>query len=263
MRQAPRWKRRLIPDTHAHLDDPAFEDDLGAVLQRAREAGVDRVLAVGQDLESSERALAIAHQYEIVFASIGVHPHRAGQFEREAEPLRALLDEEKVVAVGEIGLDYVRGTAPREIQAKAFQEQLMWAETLGLAVSVHNRDADEDLLALLSGHRSPVVLHCFSGSKEFAQLAVGAGHYLSFAGNVTFPRAGDLRAVLPSIPLDRLLIETDSPVLAPQPQRGRRNEPANVVYAVQAVAEAFEMPQDTLARNVAHTADHVFGWRTA
>jgi len=252
-----------LPDTHAHLDDPAFEGDLDAVIRRALDAGVDRVLAVGQDLESSKRALAIARKYEMVYAGVGVHPHRAAQFNREAEPLRALLDEERVVAVGEIGLDYVRGTAPRELQVRVFQEQLVWAERLSLPVSVHSRDAEEDLLASLHGHRGSVVLHCFSGSQEFAGAAIRAGYYLSFAGNVTFPRADELRALLPLVPHDRLLVETDSPVLAPQPRRGRRNEPANVVYAVQVMAERLDMSRDVLTRNIAHNADHVFGWRTA
>ncbi|MGI8827040.1 MAG: TatD family hydrolase [Chloroflexota bacterium] len=262
MASSPR-KGPLLPDTHAHLDDPAFQDDLTSVLVRAVRAGVGPILAVGSGFESSRRALSIAHEHDHVYAAVGLHPHHADRFATEAGGLRALLSEHRVVAVGEIGLDYFRQLSPRDVQIDAFREQLSWAGTVGIPVSVHNRDADSDVLSCLKDFDGAVVLHCFAGSVSFAQSAVSNGYYLSFAGNLTFPRADELRRVARVVPLDRLLVETDSPVLAPQVVRGRRNEPAHVVSVAATLAEIHDVPIEVLTSSVADNAARVFSWRAA
>lgn len=255
-------RSHLLSDTHAHLDAPEFGGDLDAVLARARTAGIDRILAVGSDFATSLTAVEIAHAYDIVYAAVGMHPHEAHHFPMEEARLRALLDEEKVVAVGEIGLDYHRDTIPRGAQLVAFRSQLAWARARDLPVSVHNRDADDDVLVEMARAGVRGVLHCFSGSIALARRAVEAGLHLSFAGNVTYPKADDLREVAAKVPLDRLLLETDSPVLAPQSRRGRRNEPAYIVSTWEAVAATRGVSADVLAHAVSENANSIFSWRT-
>lgn len=253
----------MFLDTHAHLDDPAFHADLDAVLLRASDAGVERILAVGTDVESSRRAVALAQQYTTVFAAVGIHPHEADHYDEQQEAIRSLLHEDKVVAIGEIGLDYVRERAPRTAQLHAFHEQLRWAEDLRLPVSVHNRGADDDVLNAVQEHDVRVVLHCFSSSPEFARRSLSAGCYLSFAGNLTFPKSESIRDAARQVPLDRLLIESDAPVLAPQPWRGRRNEPAHVVRTAEVSAELQNVSLESLKEHLQNSADHLFGWRDA
>jgi TatD DNase family protein len=252
----------LLPDTHAHLDSAAFDGDRDDVVQRALDAGVDRILAVGSDLESSKKSIEIASRYEPVYAAVGIHPHEAQTFKQDADRLRALLSHPKVVAVGEIGLDYYRSTASRENQQKAFRQQLGWARTEGLPVSVHNRAADSDVLTLLIEAQVAGILHCFSGTWEFGRTAIDAGMVISFAGNLTFPKADTLREVAGNVPIDRVLLETDSPVLAPQTWRGRRNEPAYVVATLATLAAAQDKPPDLVSEAISSTADRLFAWRT-
>lgn len=254
--------RRLYPliDAHLHLDDAAFDADRDTVVQRAREAGVVRMLAVGSNLESSRRAVALAARYEEVYAAIGLHPHEASSFDRNWRSLKALLDEPKVVAVGEIGLDWVRSDASEEDQRKVFRAQLGWAKDRDLPVSVHNREADGDVLEEMSTAGVRAVLHCFSGNRPFAEQAVGEGFLVSFAGNVTFPRADVLRDAVSAVPLDRLLVETDSPVLAPQPWRGRRNEPAYVAAIVNVIASVLDLTAEEVATRTCENAAMLFRW---
>ncbi|GAC1333453.1 MAG: TatD family hydrolase [Chloroflexota bacterium] len=251
----------MLSDTHAHLDDLRFHEDLDAVLYRAQEMGVDRVLAVGSDLESSRRAVAIAQEHEPVFAAVGMHPHGAHRFMKQAEELRRLLYEDKVVAIGEIGLDRVRENAPWATQVQAFKEQLRWAKSLDLPASVHNRGADDDVLSGVSEIGACAILHCFSGSIDFAARALSLGCYVSFAGNLTFPKARAVRDAACTIPDDRLLVETDSPVLAPQAWRGRRNEPAHVTAVVDALSLARETPRASLREHLSQNANRLFRWR--
>lgn len=253
----------LLPDTHAHLDAAEFSSDLDEVLSRATEAGVDRILAVGSDFSSSLRAVAIARQHDAVFAAVGVHPHEAGRFQDEAEAVRRLLTEKKVVAIGEIGLDYYRALAPREAQVMAFRAQLQWAENRGLPVSVHNRSADADVLEILGEMPVRAILHCFSGTQEFAAAAVQAGYFLSFAGNLTYRKAEELRAVSRAVPADRVLVETDAPVIPPQPWRGKRNEPAYVVATAEMLAIERGIPMRELAETISRNADTLLRWRAA
>lgn len=211
-------------------------------------------------MATSVAALKIAREHADVYAAVGMHPHEAARFQQEKARLRDLLNEENVVAIGEIGLDYYRDRAPRAIQLEAFREQLLWARERDLPVSVHNREADEDVLAEMIRAGVRGVLHCFSGSWDMARPAIDAGFTLSFAGNVTYPTARTLRSVARDVPLDRLLLETDAPVLAPVPRRGRRSEPAYVTYTCEAIGEARGEAPEVVARAASENANRMFGW---
>jgi TatD DNase family protein len=222
-----------VIDTHAHLD---ALDDPAAAVERARAAGVTRVLTVGTDVAGSRRALELSDEHEGVFAILGIHPHEAGDVAPDAvEEVRRLESHPKAVAVGEIGLDYYRDYAPREAQRRLFDAQLAMAAEIGASVVIHTRAADEDTRAALDGFSGTVVLHCFS-SPHLLPTALERGWYVSFAGNATFPKATDLRLAATQVPADRILAETDAPYLAPQPMRGRTNEPAYVAFTVAALA---------------------------
>jgi TatD DNase family protein len=225
-----------VIDTHAHLDacdEPAF-----ALLARAREAGVDQVVTIGTGIDSCLRSLAIADGDPGVVAALGIDPHHASSPEARRVPeLRELLTHPRAVAVGETGLDGFRGLAAMEDQRPLFAAHLALAEELGLPVVVHSRDAADETAAVLERFGGPVILHCFS-SPELLPVALERGYYVSFAGNVTYPKATELREAAAAVPIDRILAETDSPYLAPQPVRGQRNEPAYVRHTVDALAEA-------------------------
>jgi TatD DNase family protein len=225
-----------VTDTHAHLD--ACAEPAEVLLSRAREAGVERVVAIGSGLDSCRETLAIAARETGVFAALGVHPHQAADEDAgRLDELRELLGDARAVAVGEIGLDFYRDYAPRDRQREAFARQLELAAELDKPVVVHTRSADEETADALEGFPGTVVLHCFS-SPALLPVARERGYYVSFAGNVTYPKAEELREAARAVPTDRLLAETDSPYLAPQPRRGRPNEPANVVHTVAALADA-------------------------
>jgi TatD DNase family protein len=246
-------------DTHAHLD--ACDGDVGGVLARAREAGVSRVISVGTDIHSCRETLAICEAEEGVHAALGLHPHDAGKSgERDLAELRTLLAHPKAVAVGETGLDHYRDYAPRESQLFLFRAQAELAAELGKALVVHSRAADEATAAVLTQLPGdlPVVLHCFS-SAGLLEPALDRAWYVSFAGNLTYPKAADLRAAATQIPRNRLLVETDSPYLAPQPVRGKGNEPANVVHTLTALAEARGEEPSDLGRQIEANARGAFG----
>ena len=240
-------------DTHAHLD--ALDDPAGAVA-RACEAGVDRILAIGSGLTSARKTLRLASDEDGVFAAVGIHPHQAADGE-SLEELTALFDGH-AVAVGEIGLDFYRDYAPHDDQRRVFIDQLRLAATLRKPVIVHSRAADEETALLLEDFEGAVVLHCFS-SPGLLPVALERGYYVSFAGNVTYPKAAELREAAARIPADRILAETDCPYLAPQPVRGKTNEPAYVVYTVAALAEARGEDVDELAQRIDANASTAFG----
>jgi TatD DNase family protein len=223
-----------VIDTHAHLD--ALEDP-DAAIGNAREAGVTRILAVGTTVESCGAALALADRHDGVFAILGVHPHEAATEGDRVGELRGLLDHPRAVAVGETGLDFYRGRAPRDRQVDIFEAELDLAGQTGKPVVIHNRAADAETARILERFDGTVVLHCFS-SAALLPVALERGYYVSFAGNVTFPNASELRLAATQVPADRLLAETDTPYLAPQPVRGRTNEPAYVVHTLAALAAA-------------------------
>ena len=243
-------------DTHAHLD--GCEEPPEALLARARVAGVERVITIGSGIDSCRAALAIADCEPGVYAVLGIHPHQAGGPEAERLPeLRELLVHERAVAVGETGLDFYRDWAPNDRQRSLFAAQLELAGELGKPVVIHNRDADSETSAALAGFEEPVILHCFS-SPGLVELALERGYYLSFAGNVTYPSAEELRKAARRVPANRILAETDSPYLAPVPRRGRPNEPANVVHTVVALAAARGEDAAELAAQIEANATDAF-----
>jgi TatD DNase family protein len=224
-----------VTDTHAHLD--ACDEPADVLVARAREAGVGRIVSVGTGLDSCRETLAIAARHDDVFAALGIHPHQAADEDADRlDELRELLGHDRAVAVGETGLDFFRDYAPHDRQRDLFERQLELAAELGKPVVIHTRAASEETAAALEPFAGTVVLHCFS-APELLPVALERGYYVSFAGNVTYPKAEELREAAKAVPRDRLLAETDSPYLAPQPRRGRPNEPANVVHTVATLAE--------------------------
>jgi TatD DNase family protein len=243
-----------VIDTHAHLD--ACEDPPEQLVERARAAGVGRILTVGTTVAGSRHALELADSYEEVFAILGIHPHEAGGTDGVVE-LRDLLGHERAVAVGETGLDFYRDWAPRNRQRELFEGQLDLAAQFDKPVVVHTRAADRETLDVLAGFAGDVVLHCFS-SPTMLPDALERGYYVSFAGNVTYKNASELRVASTQVPAERLLTETDSPYLAPQPKRGRPNEPANVVHTLAALADARRTERDDLEAQIDGNAARVF-----
>lgn len=229
-------------------------------MARAGAAGVRPILAVGQDLATSRTAVKLAAQYDSIFAAVGIHPHRANRFHEERNEVKRLLDEKKVVAVGEVGLDWLRAAGSRDEQTEAFREQLKWAAERDLPVSVHNRDADQEVVAALQDVPVRAVLHCFDGSWDLANHVIRSGHFVSFAGNVTFKRSDELREVSRRVPADRILVETDSPALSPQGRRGRRNEPAHIIETAAVIAALRGLSLEAFSVQVARNANEVFGW---
>lgn len=230
----------FIFDTHAHLIEEDFDDDLDEVILRARSADVNHILNVSYDGESSVKGVDLANNEEGIYTSIGIHPHWAEELNDEVlEDLFLLAKKEKVLAIGEIGLDYYKSTSSREIQQKAFLAQIELANSLDLPVLIHDRDAHGDLFELIKNNRPKRggILHCFSGSLELAQEGIKLGFYISFAGPLTFKNSRRLPEIAVKIPLEKIVIETDSPYLAPEPLRGKRNEPAYVVYVLEKLAE--------------------------
>ena len=256
-------------DTHAHLDFSKFDNDRPAAIDRARIAGVAAIVNVGTDLDSSRRAVDLAEQYTDVYAAVGMHPHDAKKLDGAAlAELRELARRPKVVAVGEIGLDFYRNLSPQAVQRRAFQAQLAWAAKMGKPVIIHDRDAHDEIMEVLTGwalglKHSPLagrmgVLHTFSGDLDMAQEAIDLGFYVSFSGPVTYKNAGQLASVAKALPLDRILVETDCPFLTPHPHRGKRNEPAYVRLVAERIAELRGMPFDELAQATTANAQRLF-----
>jgi TatD DNase family protein len=236
----------MLIDSHAHLDMPHFDADRDAVIARAWEAGVAAILTLGVDAASSQRAVALAQQYEGVFAAVGIHPHEAKH--ATPEDYKALMglareyEANRIIAWGEIGLDYHYDHSPRDVQQREFRRQIRLARELDLPVCIHSRDAHDDVLAILDEEHAldvGVVMHCFSGDERVARRCLDLGFYISFAGPVTFTNARKLPTVVQLVPDDRLLLETDAPYLSPHPWRGRehRNEPARVAIIAARLAE--------------------------
>jgi TatD DNase family protein len=246
-----------VIDTHAHLD--ALDDDPADVVARARDAGVSRILTVGTDVAGSRRALELADAHDEVFAVIGIHPHDANDAtESDVAEIRELLAHPKAVAAGEMGLDWFRDYAPRDRQLRLFASMLDVAAATGKPAVIHTRAADEDTLAALAGFDGRVVLHCFS-SPHLLDAALERGWYVSFAGNATFPKAVDLRLCATQVPRERILAETDAPYLAPQPVRGRPNEPAYVRHTLAVLAHARGDDVVELEAQIDRNASECFG----
>src|SRR5215218_6414148 len=257
----------MFIDSHAHIDGEEFDADRDEVVARAREAGVRAILNVGTgDPHGAnfERAVAVAERYEGVYAAVGVHPHDAKLYDEAAERLiLEFVRGARVVAVGEIGLDYHYDNSPRDVQREVFARQLRLARAEGLPVIIHSRDADEETLEILraeyAGTERGGVMHCFGGGPALAEGALGLGFYISFAGNVTFKKAEPLREVARTVPPERLLVETDCPYLAPVPHRGRRNEPAHVAATARFLAELRGVSVEELGRATSENFSRLFG----
>ena len=250
-------------DTHCHLDFPEFKDDLDAVLGRAASAGIVRMISPGTNLASSANSIKLAEKYPDIFAACGIHPHEADKTNKLTMPdLRKLaLGGDKIVAIGEVGLDYYRRFSNEGNQKRVFSEALRLAKELELPVILHNRDADEDFLRILeelSPYPAGGVIHCFSGDQELLKKLLELGFHVSFTGNITFDKAGNPRDVIKHVPIERLLIETDSPYISPVPLRGRRNEPANVAYSLDVLAQIYNLTKHDIARITTHNANQLF-----
>jgi TatD DNase family protein len=245
-----------VTDSHVHLD--ACDEPAAALVERASAAGATRLVTIGTGIDSCRAALAIADAHDEVHAALGIDPHQAGGAEAgRLDELRELLAHPKAVAVGETGLDTVRRYATPDEQRRLFDAHLELADDLGLPVVVHNREADDETADALAAFGGTVVLHCFS-SPAFVSVAAERGYFVSFAGNVTYPQADALRRAAAAVPGDRILVETDSPYLAPQPVRGRPNEPANVVHTIGALADARGEDVDELATRTHENAAMAF-----
>lgn len=249
-----------LVDSHCHLQDSAFDADRGELLSRSLEA-LDWLVVIGDDLPTSRAAVDLTQPG--VYASVGIHPYHAATVDAPAlQDLRELARSPHVVAIGEIGLDYFKhNDTPRDVQQSAFQQQLELAASLELPVVIHNRESEEDLAAIVDAHHARLpggVMHCFAGSTAFVERALSWGFYISFAGNVTFPKAEELRAAAKAVPLERLLIETDAPYLAPQAVRGKRCEPAFVRYTAEHLAELKGVALETFCATTAENAARLF-----
>lgn len=258
-------------DTHCHLDLPDFDDDREEVLDRAQEAGVAAVIIPGTNLESSRRALELAERKDILFAAVGHHPNDSGGWnDNSVKQLRTLARHPKAVAIGEIGLDYYRETTPHEVQKRILHNQLELAAELALPVIVHNRDAGSDLMSILTDwhaqlasgssplQEGPGVLHSFSGDPAMAQKALAHHFFIGFTGPVTFSNAPEIRGLSARTPIERMLVETDSPYLSPHPYRGKRNEPARVKLVAEKIAELQGISYESLAEATTANAKRLF-----
>lgn len=252
----------FLTDTHAHIADADYDGDREAVLARARAAGVRLIVNVGYDAASSRRTLDMAGREDMVYATVGFHPHDAANVsESSYNELRRWCQLPKVRAIGEIGLDYYRDLSPRGLQAAVFRRQIAIARELGLPIVIHDRDAHEDVLAILSeeGARDiGGVMHCFSGDETLARRVLDLGFHIGLDGPVTFKNGQTAQAVARMVPADRLLLETDSPYLTPVPYRGRRNEPAHVRLIAEAVAELRGVTLEQLAEQTTTNARRLF-----
>jgi TatD DNase family protein len=252
----------MLIDSHAHLDFSQFKSDQDEVIARALDAGVTQIINVGTDLISSEASVALAHRHPSVYASVGIHPHDAKSLSSEAlKRLAQLASDDKVVAIGEMGLDFYRDLSPRRQQREAFRQQIRLAIELDMPLVVHDRDAHAEVLKILQeegAHRVGGVLHCFSGDLKMARQGLEMGFHISFAGPLTY--SGETKqAIARQIPLNKILVETDCPFLTPVPRRGRRNEPAYVRHVAEKIAEIRGISYEEVAEATSKNAARVFG----
>ena len=251
----------MYVDTHAHINMPDYVD-LSEVLERAKEAKVEAIIDVGFDLESSKASVRLSRDQDFVFSSIGIHPHDADKVsDKDIDELKSLAASPKVVAVGEIGLDYYRNLSPKDAQISLFKKLLGLAQDLDLPVIIHSRDSHDEALRILhEANRGKLkgVMHCFSADVSVAKLVLDLGFYISFAGSITFKKANNLRDTAKFVPLDRLLIETDSPYLAPDPFRGKRSEPSYVVRVAQTIAQVRGLSAEEIGVATTQNAKKLF-----
>jgi TatD DNase family protein len=253
----------MLVDSHCHLDFPDFSAELDAVVARARAAGIGRIVTISTRVKKHPQVLAIAEKFPEVFCSVGTHPHNAHEeLDIDAKALVTLTKHPKIVAIGEAGLDYHYDNSPGDKQQQGFRQHIAAARETSLPLVIHSRDCDADMARILreeSGKGAfPAVLHCFTGGRDLAFTAIELGHYVSFAGILTFKRSDDLRAIAAALPGDRILVETDAPYLAPLPYRGKRNEPAYVAETAKVLAGVRGVPADDIARQTTENFFRLF-----
>ncbi|HZJ75838.1 MAG TPA: TatD family hydrolase [Clostridia bacterium] len=248
-----------IFDSHAHYTDSAFDDDRHPLLAFLPKAGVCGIINCGTDIKDSKESVLLSHKYDFMYAAVGIHPHEAGNTEDcYLAQLSELLEDRKVVAIGEIGLDYHYDFSPREIQKRLFNEQLHLAVKFSLPVIIHNRKAHADTLEILKEHKPAGVMHCFSGSVEVLKEVLELNMYIGLGGAITFNNAKKALAVAAAVPLDRLLIETDCPYMAPEPHRGKRNDSSLIPFAAAKIAEIKNISVDEVLKATAENAQKLF-----
>ena len=252
----------MLIDSHAHLEMPEFKKDLEAVIQRAKESGVEYIFTVGTERKDWKKALEIANSHPSIYAILGVHPHNAKEIDDQTYPmLKEFCRNGKVKAFGEIGLDFFRNLSPQDIQLKRFREQIGLAKELGLPIVVHDREAHHETMEILKSEKAEErggIIHCFSGNYEMAKVCIEMGFYISIPGSITFKNAEGLREVVKKVPLESLLVETDAPFLTPEPFRGKRNEPSHVRYTAQKVAEIKNVSFERVAEVTTENALKVY-----
>jgi TatD DNase family protein len=250
----------MLIDSHCHLEFPELQREIDAVVARAEAAGIARMVTISTRVRRHDTLLAITERFAPVYCSVGTHPHHAAEeSDVTLAELRDRAARPKVVAIGEAGLDYFYDRSPRDVQERVFRTHIAAARESGLPLVIHTRDADADMIRILEDETADrsftAVLHCFSSGRELAERAIALGHYISFTGILTYKKSDELRAIAASLPADRIMVETDSPYLAPQSRRGKRNEPAYVVETAQMLADTRGVSFDTIARE---TTDNFF-----
>lgn len=253
----------MFIDTHAHLFYPNFNGETEQVIERAQNAGVKYIIVPGTDLATSKKAIDLAEEFEIVYAAVGVHPHDTTEWKTSfIETIEEFAKHPKVVAIGEIGLDYYYDFSPKEIQIEAFKAQIELAIKIGLPIIVHNRDSNDDMMQIIREYKNTSLrcqFHCFAGTAENAKELTEMGHFVSFTGNITFKKMDSLREIVKSVKLDKILLETDSPFMTPEPYRGKRNEPDNVLLVAEKIAEIHNTSLEDVARITNYNAYKLFG----
>jgi len=250
----------MLIDTHCHLDFKDFDQDRDTVLDRAREKGIIRIINVASSLDGCRRAVELSKRYEMVFATVGIHPHDAGTVtEKTFDELKALTTAGKIVAIGEVGLDYYRNLSPKDKQVEVFGRFIRLAQESGLPLIIHSRQADDDTLSILKEYAVlKGVIHCFSGTRQFLDECLGMGFYVSFTCNLTFKNAGNLRELAKMVPIEKVLLETDAPYLAPEGRRGKRNEPSYLTYLVDEWSRITSLTKGDIERITTHNANKLF-----
>jgi TatD DNase family protein len=253
----------MLVDSHCHLDFPDFTAELDAVVERARAAGIGRMVTISTRVRKFPQVLAVAEKYPDIFCSVGTHPHNAHEeLDIDAAALLKLTQHPKVVALGEAGLDYHYDKSPRDAQAQGFRQHIAAARATGLPLVIHAREADADMSRILEEETGkgafPAVLHCYTGGRDLAFKAMELGLYIGFTGILTFKNGQDLRDIAKDLPAERILVETDSPYLAPLPYRGKRNEPSYVVQTARMLAETRGVSEDEIARQTTENFFRLF-----
>lgn len=249
-------------DTHAHLDDRKFSEDRELVIKRAKETGIDLIMNVGYSVQHAKNTVELTKSYDFIYGSVGIHPHNAKELDDDGlQELYKMVKEPKIVAVGEIGLDYYWNHSPKEVQQKVFREMIAFAKEVKKPIIIHDRDAHQDVFDIIKAEGADKVggiFHCYSGSWPLAKEAIKLGFYISLAGPLTFNNAGKLHEVAKMVSLDYLLIETDCPYLAPMPYRGKRNEPSYVIKVAEKLAEIKGVSVEEIATKTTENGKKVF-----